>query len=115
MGKYSWKFKSLLPIIFAEQSECIICGSKENLNVHHVNHASSDDEEYARKSNVVVLCRSCHEKYHNTYPNSTPLTLLKFTKEECKECKRDYELRIAMLQRELSQYKDLVNYLLQMQ
>jgi len=41
--------------------ECIICGSKEDLVVHHKNKNRLDN----RKENIRFLCRSHHTIYHN--------------------------------------------------
>jgi 5-methylcytosine-specific restriction endonuclease McrA len=44
--------------------ECVRCGSKTNLNVHHeipikINHLLSNDVD-----NIIVLCESCHKQFH---------------------------------------------------
>jgi DNA mismatch repair protein MutS len=51
-------------------TECTICNSKNELNVHHIRHRSkcvdkfSDHIRQDSKGNLVVLCRACHEKVH---------------------------------------------------
>jgi len=37
---------------------CHVCGSKENICVHHINY----DKEDCRIMNLIPLCRSCHTK-----------------------------------------------------
>lgn len=51
---------------------CELCGSKEDLHTHHIQHqkdASSDgyigNYHKNRLSNLKILCRVCHEKEHH--------------------------------------------------
>lgn len=44
--------------------ECINCGSKHDLCVHHINRVPLDSEEYNDINNLTVLCRSCHMSHH---------------------------------------------------
>lgn len=39
---------------------CAWCGSKKDLNVHHIVPQHVDPERAYDKSNMVVLCRPCH-------------------------------------------------------
>ena len=41
--------------------KCCICGSADNLQVHHLNYKEFEGCDI---SQVRVLCRSCHEKVH---------------------------------------------------
>lgn len=43
-----------------KKSNCEICGTKENLGVHHNNFDASDNSP----DNVMTLCGSCHTKWH---------------------------------------------------
>jgi DNA mismatch repair protein MutS len=51
-------------------TECTICQSKEDLNVHHIRHRAKCTDGYSEhvrqdsKGNLVVLCRPCHEETH---------------------------------------------------
>lgn len=40
-----------------EKTECVKCGSKENLQYHHLNYKGKIIE-------VAVLCKKCHEELH---------------------------------------------------
>ncbi len=40
---------------------CRLCGSKDNLQVHH---RSYENLGYERSSDVIVLCGDCHHKFH---------------------------------------------------
>lgn len=45
-----------------EKVECEICGSTENLLIHHRDHDRSNNAE----SNLMVLCKRCHQEHHCT-------------------------------------------------
>ena len=51
--------KELLPI------KCSLCESKKYLNVHHVD----GNRENNNISNLIYLCRSCHNRAHNVIHN----------------------------------------------
>ena len=42
-------------------NHCGICGSSYGLDIHHLNYKRLGKE---RLSDVIVLCRNCHEKLH---------------------------------------------------
>ena len=42
--------------------KCQLCGNKDRLNVHHNNYDNLFMEE---KSDLIVLCESCHKKFHD--------------------------------------------------
>lgn len=46
--------------------KCQICSSKEDLNVHHNTYENRGCEE---DEDLVVLCKQCHEKFHNIKVN----------------------------------------------
>ena len=46
---------------FARKRRCGICGSTENLNVHHINYGNLYDVEM---SDLRVLCERCHKLAH---------------------------------------------------
>lgn len=43
---------------------CQICGSKENLEVHHIKEYSKYPKLRTCLSNGITLCKSCHKKIH---------------------------------------------------
>lgn len=45
--------------------ECQVCGAVENLQVHHKNY-DRVGREYP--TDLVVLCRDCHAKFHDKLP-----------------------------------------------
>ena len=50
-----WQYKQL------PMHECKFCGSKVNLNRHHVVSQLACPERKNDPSNLIVLCRSCHQ------------------------------------------------------
>jgi len=44
--------------------ECELCGSSENIEVHHINDLHSNNE----LSNLMPVCRECHNKIHSNSP-----------------------------------------------
>ena len=56
-----WKVVRRLALDYAGH-KCQLCSSKERLNVHHNNYLNLGNETL---KDVVVLCRKCHEKFHN--------------------------------------------------
>lgn len=50
---------------------CQVCDSKENLTVHHL-YPQAVYQQYANKIfNLICLCRSCHDSYHQAYDIET--------------------------------------------
>lgn len=46
---------------------CEICGSKDNLIVHHMKPINGESRYYSQSNNpdhLRILCRSCHSKIH---------------------------------------------------
>lgn len=48
------------PIINNLEKKCRFCGTSAKLCAHHINHDWKDN----RAENLMLLCRSCHSKYH---------------------------------------------------
>jgi len=53
--------------ILEKNDGCVICGSKEGINLHHISY----EDVYCRKPetspNIVVICQYHHEKFHKKY------------------------------------------------
>lgn len=85
--KEAFKFRNYLTVVEPKKSKynknilltkCDICGSKEDLEVHHIleQHTSTSDNLVSNKegdviskndiSNLCVLCRECHTQNHNS-------------------------------------------------
>ena len=46
---------------------CVVCGSKKELHVHHLNSFSSDKDNRINPENGVCLCEDCHIRFHSIY------------------------------------------------
>lgn len=47
-----------------EKFKCAICGSTENLCVHHIDGFNEQKPENNAENKMVLLCRDCHSKVH---------------------------------------------------
>lgn len=45
--------------------KCQLCGSNNNLNVHHKTYEHHGEELKYMKTDLIVLCKHCHEKFHD--------------------------------------------------
>jgi 5-methylcytosine-specific restriction endonuclease McrA len=61
-----WKAIRSIALEIAEH-KCQLCGSDENLNVHHRSYKYKGDE-HNHMSDVIVLCNHCHAKFHDKLP-----------------------------------------------
>lgn len=48
-------------------SECVKCGSTENLSVHHLKARSLFPDDAYDIKNLRILCLECHRAYHMTH------------------------------------------------
>ena len=46
--------------------KCVICNEAKDLNVHHITYENLGAEKV---SDLVTLCRNCHEEIHNGKPS----------------------------------------------
>lgn len=107
-GKYYWKLQDWVNKLFMIYNKCLICGSKENLEPHHVIQVKPYDKLYSDTNNGVILCKSCHKKYHEQYGgNINAGTLLKFG---LRNVKGKNGLSIAQLNKELKQSYVILKY-----
>ena len=61
--------------------DCFICGSKEELEPHHIRKVSKHHPDYCDSENIVILCRNCHLKYHKKYGDPSPKAFINFVLE----------------------------------
>lgn len=52
---------------FLDCYSCMCCGSDIDLRIHHKVAFCKDSSLFMDENNIVVLCESCHRKYHNIY------------------------------------------------
>lgn len=53
--------------VIKRDRNCILCGSKQNLEAHHIFKVNEFDEAYLDLNNGITLCKNCHNKYHDKY------------------------------------------------
>ena len=95
-----------------EKFRCAICGSTENLCVHHIDGFDEKKPENSEYNKMILLCRECHKNVHdsniqipeeildsigysNVTESVTPLLHPRYTeieKEKEKEIKKELEL-----------------------
>ncbi len=56
--------------VIERDGKCVICGSKERLQTHHLNHASYFKDQRFDINNGVTLCYHCHMNFHNNFKRS---------------------------------------------
>lgn len=80
--KYHWKFQAVVKKQLEQNKTCFICGTKKDLDIHHIKQCKSYDEEYYNPNNIIVICRDCHKKYHQKYPDNVNVkTFMEYTKD----------------------------------
>ena len=52
--------------LLERDGRCRACGSKKNLEPHHIIPCHVYDRIYFELDNGAVLCRACHDRYHGT-------------------------------------------------
>ena len=52
--------------ILSKNNRCQACGTKNNLQPHHIIPCHVYDKLYFDVENGAVLCQSCHDRYHQT-------------------------------------------------
>lgn len=62
MSKYAWEIA-----IKHYEIICAVCGLKEEsmLFPHHIDHNHYNN----KPENLMIICNSCHGKYHGSFPN----------------------------------------------
>lgn len=51
-------------ILALYKNTCVICLSQINLIIHHIDGSGHTDNINNELSNLIVMCRKCHPKYH---------------------------------------------------
>ena len=53
--KYGCQYKDAIEKVY-----CSLCGSIDNLLIHHIDHDRKNNDI----SNLIVLCKKCHQEHH---------------------------------------------------
>ncbi len=79
--KTYWKLRGLVRELLESESECLVCGSRNDLEAHHVIKCANHEYLYVERDNLVCLCHKCHSRYHQQNPDSVNIkTLVEFAK-----------------------------------
>lgn len=49
----------------ASKGKCGLCGTNNNLELHHIQYRSEDKSKIDDPGNCIMLCKECHQKAHN--------------------------------------------------
>ena len=61
------KFSRVYDKLLDKLVRCQACGSHRNLEPHHIVKCNVYDDLFYDESNITVLCKNCHDYYHNHY------------------------------------------------
>lgn len=83
-GKYHWELQDWVNKLFITYpNKCIICGTRKNLEPHHILQVKPYDELYSSVSNGCLICKDCHHDYHERYgSNINPVSLVQYAKKQ---------------------------------
>jgi len=59
-----YKFKSYILEKEKENAKCQVCGSNENLTIHHIKPVAKFPDLLYNEENVCLLCDTCHKLIH---------------------------------------------------
>jgi len=65
-------------ILLIDNYECKMCGDTNSLNVHHIKYEGVLYRERLNTDKVIVLCRRCHKKVHQTSKGYTQTLIDKY-------------------------------------
>ena len=54
-------------IFGTREKKCICCGECKDVQLHHLNSRNKFPEQTCDEENVVIICKDCHNKFHNKY------------------------------------------------
>jgi len=63
------RWRKLRKLFLQINNKCAKCGTTQNLHIHHIKLAKDFPEYFYDCKNFIVLCNSCHGKYHSLYAN----------------------------------------------
>ena len=90
-GKYYWELQDWVNQLFLKYNKCLICGSKKELEPHHIVQVKPYDSFYSNIDNGAVLCKRCHREYHELYDDINGVTLTQYAQSRFKsEGSKDY-------------------------
>ena len=93
-GRYYYDFQRVVGDMMKDNPKCFVCGSTRNVGHNHIRKVKQNNQQYADRDNLVLLCKSCHSKYHNRYANKriNQKTFALFVKAELHKRIRELEV-----------------------
>lgn len=67
--------KKCYEYIIENQQWCQLCGSANNLHIHHIRYGSCGRKTYI--GNLIRLCKPCHDKVHSNKKYWQPILIEK--------------------------------------
>jgi hypothetical protein len=64
---YPEYFEFIRTVLKRDNYKCVICGSKKDCEVHHLDGYNWCKEKRTDISNGITLCFKCHKSFHNIY------------------------------------------------
>jgi len=67
---HTYKWAKVKRIVKVRDKGCVICRTRNSLQVHHLRDASNHPELFYDLNNLVCVCDTCHAIFHNRYKGS---------------------------------------------
>lgn len=67
LGRYEAGYAAFRRKVFARDKVCVVCGSKKDKRVHHLEGYSNNPDLRTDANNAVTLCEECHKLFHSLY------------------------------------------------
>lgn len=88
-GKYYYDLGYTFNRLKSKSKKCFVCGSRDNLEPHHLKQVKASKQDYCSENNLVVICNTCHRVYHSKYKKVNPKTFAEFIRESCSDKSKD--------------------------
>ena len=62
-------------LVYETCEKCVLCGTQNNLQLHHVKYRSERSDLIDTPSNCLMLCINCHNKVHSNKKYWQPILL----------------------------------------
>ena len=60
----NYKYRQWRQKVIDRDKKCVVCGSKENLHVHHIKNFAQYPMLRFDENNGITMCKLCHRKLH---------------------------------------------------
>lgn len=69
--RYSREYRIWRVLVIRRDKVCQVCGTNQNRQAHHINHATYFIDLRFVVDNGITLCSKCHIQLHTNFKNST--------------------------------------------